>query len=285
MQEPVSTSRPPTTARQLPPAHRHESGRLAVQGWVDRLLAQGLYHFTPEEAYHALGEQGAGADVALSRLVARGRLVRPVKGLYVLVRPEHRLVGAPPPLSYIDPLMHHLGQPYYVALLSAAALHGASQQAPQELQVITDSWRPSKTVGRGRIRWIRKERLAMSATQVMQIQTGNVVVSTVETTAADLVRYRRYAGYLDNVATLLADLGAHLRAERLVDAVHGDLPTAQRLGFLLRVVGHGDLADAFRALLDLDAARLCPLDPAAPTEGALRDHEWRLLVNTDIDPD
>ena len=31
--------------------------------------------------------------------------------------------GAPPPLHYIDPLMRHLGHPYYVGLLSAARLH------------------------------------------------------------------------------------------------------------------------------------------------------------------
>lgn len=39
-----------------------------------------------------------------------------------------------------------------------------------------------------------------------------------ETTAVDLVRYRRHAGYFDNVATVLAEIPEHLDVARLAAA-------------------------------------------------------------------
>lgn len=44
--------------------------------------------------------------------------------------------------------MKFLGQPYYVGLLSAAALHGAAHHQPQEFQVVTNKqFRPAVLVG------------------------------------------------------------------------------------------------------------------------------------------
>ena len=60
-------------------------------------------------------------------------------------------MGAPPPSWYIDDLMRNEGRPYYVGLLSAAELHGASHQAVMEFQVVTDKQMPELHVGRSRI--------------------------------------------------------------------------------------------------------------------------------------
>lgn len=62
---------------------------------------------------------------AARRLAARKRLVSPRRGFYVIVPIEYRTAGAPPPAWFIDDLMTFQGRPYYVGLLSAAALHGA----------------------------------------------------------------------------------------------------------------------------------------------------------------
>jgi predicted transcriptional regulator of viral defense system len=249
------------------------------------MQSHGLQDFTVDEAHLALGGSLARVQVGLSRLAAKGVLVRPAKGIYVIVAAQHRSLGAPPPLWYIDMLMRRLGLPYYVGLLSAAALHGASAQAPQELQIVTTTQRPPKMIGRARIRWIAKRRLAESATQEMPTATGPITVSTPETTALDLVRYVRHAGYLNNVATVLADLAELLDADRLAQAAHHDMSTARRLGYLLGVVGYSALATDFHARLPVRRGPLIRLDVSSPAvEGAV-DPIWHLIVNTTIEPD
>ena len=95
---------------------------------------------------------------------------------------------------------------YYGGLLSAAALHGASHQRPQEFQIFTDRPVNPIQVGRARIRFFVNKRSADTAVQSMKTPTGMMRGSTPESTAVDLVRFAKAAGYLDNVATVLMDL-------------------------------------------------------------------------------
>jgi hypothetical protein len=72
---------------------------------------------------------------ALRRLKEQGRIVSPRRGFYVVVPPEYRAAGSPPASWFIDELMRYLDQPYYVGLLSAAAIHSASRQQSMVFQV------------------------------------------------------------------------------------------------------------------------------------------------------
>jgi AbiEi antitoxin C-terminal domain len=95
---------------------------------------------------------------------------------------------------------------YYVGLLSAAAVHGSSHHQPQEFQVVTDrSVRPI-TVGQTRIRFFASKFIDKAAVTEVKTPTGTMRISTPETTAIDLVRFAKAAGYLDNVATVLSEL-------------------------------------------------------------------------------
>ena len=51
---------------------------------------------------------------------------------------EYKAAWSIPPSWFIRDLITYPDRPYYVALLSAAALHGAAYQASRELQVVTD---------------------------------------------------------------------------------------------------------------------------------------------------
>jgi predicted transcriptional regulator of viral defense system len=110
-------------------------------------------------------------------------------------------------------------------------------------------------------------------------------VATPETTAWDLVRYPRAAGGLDNVITVLAELSEKLSAKRLRAVVegHADVVVAQRLGYLLDHLGRRSLA---KGLADwVTDAPLRPLDPGAPTRGAIESRKWHLLVNVKLEPE
>ena len=116
------------------------------------------------------------------------------------------VLGPPPPSWYIDDLMRHEGHPYYVGLLRAAELHGASHQAVMEFQVVTDKKMPELHIGRSRIDFsYRKDMAAVIAgIEDRKTDTGRMKVSSVALTALDLVRYPHAAGGIDHVANTLS---------------------------------------------------------------------------------
>ena len=59
---------------------------------------------------------------AAVRLTRKGRLIVARRGFYVIVPLEYQSAGSPPPSWYIDTLMKEWKHPYYVGLLSAAAI-------------------------------------------------------------------------------------------------------------------------------------------------------------------
>ncbi|MEZ5260010.1 MAG: type IV toxin-antitoxin system AbiEi family antitoxin [Ilumatobacteraceae bacterium] len=103
------------------------------------------------------------------------------------VPPEYREAGAPPPSHYIDPLMRHLGHPYYVGLLSAARLHGASHQVPMALQVVTPALLRDRWIGSSRLSFIRRSSARSRPTVQRNVPTGRITVATPEVTVLDLV--------------------------------------------------------------------------------------------------
>ena len=102
---------------------------------MTRLLSTGRMVFSREEARHALGVSSGALLDAAERQQRKQNLVSPRRGFYVIVPPQHLAWGAPPPPWYIDDLMRHEGRPYYVGLLKAAELYGATHQAVMEFQM------------------------------------------------------------------------------------------------------------------------------------------------------
>ena len=189
-----------------------------LESWIDAQQAKGRYSFVRADAVHESNLSPAAVSKALQRSVKRGRIVKLKDYFYVLVPLEYVNAGAPPASWFIRDLMAAMGLPYYVGLLSAAALHGASHHQPQEFQVFTDrSVRPLKA-GRTRIRFSASKYVAGAAVADMKTATGSMRVSTPETTAVDLVRFVKSAGQLDNVATVIAELSPALDPKRLLAA-------------------------------------------------------------------
>ena len=109
-----------------------------VESWVDSLQARGRYTFLRAEAISGSGLSAEAVKKALQRLARRRRVAKVKSYFYVIVPLEYLHAGGPPPSWFIDDLMRAMERAYYVGLLSAAALHGASHQQPQEFQVFTD---------------------------------------------------------------------------------------------------------------------------------------------------
>lgn len=256
-----------------------------VEAWVDSLQARGRYTFLRAEAIGGSDLSSESVKKALQRLARRRRVVKVKSYFFVIVPLEYLHAGGPPPSWYIGDLMKAMERPYYVGLLSAAGIHGASHQQPQEFQVLTDRAVRPLHVGRSRIRFFVNKRTLNTAVQSVKTPTGTMQVSTPEATAVDLVRFARVAGHIDNVATVLVDLVPLLEPRRLLKVVRasGDLPNAQRLGYMLERVRGRPHAKALYDWLRHQTARVVPLRSGRTATGAEEDRRWHVLVTDPLE--
>src|ERR1700694_4504471 len=125
--------------------------RSGLANYMTALQSEGRISFTRAEAIAALGITQAAFLKAAARLQKRRMLLNPRHGFYVAVPAQYLSWEAPPPAWYIDALMRHERRPYYVGLLKAAELHGATHHAVMEFQVTTDKQLPRIRAGRS---WI-----------------------------------------------------------------------------------------------------------------------------------
>ena len=269
--------------------------RSGLSRYVSGLLSAGRTVFTAEEAQQALGVgRGAFLDAA-ERLQRREALLNPRRGFYVVVPPQYASWGGPPPAWYIDALMRHEGQAYYIGLLKAAELHGATHQAVMEFQVISAKRLPKIRAGRNLIVfYFRKNVQAVTAgTEGRKTDTGTMKVSSAALTALDLLRYPQASGGIDSVATVLSDLGEKIDPEQLAAlSALVERPVVQRLGHLLERFGHDALTGAMLEALQARGAlpwteldRHEVRDPDFEPEPQQRDPRWRVIVRRVPEPD
>lgn len=258
--------------------------------YMNTLQDRGHLTFTKAEAVQALGLSQIAFNRAAERLIEKSQLIHPSRGFFVIVPAEFRSAGAPPVSWFINEFMKFHEQPYYIGVLSAASLHGAAHQSPQEFQVVTNiPLRPIRA-GRARVHFLTKKWIERTQTQPIRTPYGDIPVSTPEATAFDLVRYVHRAGHLSNVATVLIELSEKLNAKKLAVAAkaNGEITTAQRVGYLL------DTFVTPKLTLDLhDWIKKChpifaSIRPNWKQSKSLqlkKSAKWYLVINEVVEPD
>lgn len=258
----------------------------SVSARIDALQSAGQYTFALREFVAGRSESPVAVSAALRRLKKARRIVTPRRGFFTIVPLEYRSAGCPPASWFIEDLMRFLGQPYYVGLLSAAAIHGAAHQQPMRFQVVTDRTTRVAKAGRIEIDFHSSRSLAEVAVQTTETETGTMRVATPETTAFDLIRFADAAGHLSNVATVLSELAERIDRVRLANlaTVYG-APETQRLGFVLDQLGQHDLAEALH--IELAALRVRPiaLAPRQARSGKPRNARWQVIGNFELEPE
>jgi len=256
----------------------------SLREWALGLPAQGRYTFTTTEARtHQDQISAAGTAAALERAVADRIIVSPVRGFHVVLPLEDRGISTPSWRLFLDPLMAFVGLPYYVGLLTAASIHGASSQTAQRVQVIIPRQRRQIRVGRLAIDFIVRRTAAQAPVEFATTPSGRVRVATREVAGLDLVRYPARAGGWDNVLAVVGQLAPGMRraAMRSAMVILPATPDLQRLGHLLDRVGASDAANVVEAELRSRRVSWVPLATGeAPTsDGAERDRRWHIVVN------
>jgi predicted transcriptional regulator of viral defense system len=256
----------------------------AIRNLPDALIGEGRYAATTAEIVALTGADSDAVRHGLTRLRRQGRVFTPARSFHVMVPPEYRSWGAPPAPWFIDAMMRHLSRDYYVALLSAAAHHGASHQAAQVFQVITDRHVENRNFGRIRLRFYRSSFVSRMPVETVNTPTGTMAFSTPESTIVDLLAWPGESGGLSNIATILGEIGG------LSGAILADLSAlrprthARRLGWMLSQF-HDDVdLDPLRHLAMPGKGKPSLLAAGGPRHGAI-DRDWGIRVNTAVEPD
>ena len=256
-----------------------------LENWIDDRQTRGSYTFLRSEAVEESGLSSEAVKKALQRMTQRGRLAKAKDYFYVIVPLEYAVAGAPPASWFIHNLMTAMELPYYVGLLSAAAQHGASHHAPQEFQVVTNPYVRPIVVGRAKVRFFSSKFVFDAAAANVKTPTGTMRVSTPETTAIDLVRFSKAAGYLDNVATVIAEMASSLDPKKLLQATKlvGDMPNTQRLGYILEHVRARKVAVPLRDWVDRQSPTCVPLRTGRRAQDGSEDRRWHVLVDRPLE--
>ncbi|MDE0195036.1 MAG: hypothetical protein OXP08_05750 [bacterium] len=255
---------------------------------ADWLISHGRHFVTTTEVAELLGVDATSVPASLERAREAGKVISVTKGGWVPVPAEYRVAGAPPPSHFVHQLMEHLGHLYYVGFLSAAAIHGASHQAPMVFQVVTPARLRERRIGRGRFQFIQRATAGQRPRLQHNVPTGRIWVSTPEVTAFDLVGSPHEGAGLSNVATIIGDfLINNVLDPHELASVGAAYPTAvtQRAGYIIdsmaSEVGAGLDTAPLRELVA--RSRYRPLSPAGG--GGRLDPRWHVVANTRIEHD
>ena len=268
--------------------------RQALSRYVDQLLSEGRSVFTAAEAEGEIGLGHRSFLDASERLQRSGKLLRPRQGFYVVVPPQYAGWGAPPPTWFIDALMRWENEAYYVALLKAAELHGATHQAVMQFQVVCGKRLPEIRAGRNLIAFYFRRAMdpTLAGVEDRKTDTGTMKISSAALTALDLLRYPQASGGIDNVATVLAELAPAIAADELVSlSTRIERSVVQRLGYLLDWLGADRLAqpvlDALRSKAPLRWTELerDARNPEFTSDPPLQDAKWRIVAHRPPEPD
>ena len=255
----------------------------------DYLLAHGRQIITLQDAAEILGVNEKHAASALVRLKRANQLFSPARGLYVAIPPQYRTWGAVPAMEFIDQMMRAGGYDYYVALLSAAELHGAAHQRPQAFQVMVDRALKDRDLGRVKLRFYQSLKVPDLPVELRNTSNGQVRIATPAVVVLDLASRPQDGAGLSNVATVVGELAedGKLDPDALL-AISDSYPAAtlRRLGWLLDAVDSGiDTDPLVAAVMERGSTSAEDLlQPGGPRRGH-RSPRWGLIENVEVEPD
>lgn len=263
---------------------------MSVEEWIRNSEQRGHVTFSVAELHEAFaGRSLKGLNTELGRLVTRGRIISVYRGYYVIVPVQYQLKRVVPPSFYIEGLMRYVGKPYYVCLLSAAALHGAAHQRSMQYQVMTVVPRLNTSSLNPLLDWSYRTQIPSELILTKNAEMDILRYSNPELTAIDLVQFADHIGGYQRAATVLAELVESVDISKMeLVFPYTTAATVQRLGYLLEfVLEEQDMADQLHILLKKHFPRrhsFCMSNAHARRENN-QTNRWNINMNIDIEID
>jgi predicted transcriptional regulator of viral defense system len=264
-----------------------------LEHWIEELQSKGKLSFSLNELRHNFKQNSETAlKQLLERLTGNKKIISVFKGYYVIIPPQYSSKGILPPSMFIDGLMKFLARKYYVGLLNAAALNGASHQQPQEYFVVTEYpvMRPTNKKGI-KINYISTKQLPNEfLIEKKKTETGYISVSNPMLTAIDLINYEKRIGGLNRAATIINELVESIRPIDLNEELikYASVTSLQRLGYILEVIlNRNDLAKKIYKQCKKAGKifYLIPLKASGKKQKERINEKWKLMINTEIETD
>ena len=264
-----------------------------IETWITQCLSKGKMSFSLKEVKEEfVNDSAITIKFGLSRLVQKEKVVSIFKGYYVIIPPQYSSKGILPTAMFIDGLMKFLERKYYVALLNAAALHGASHQQPQEYFVVTEYPVLRATNKKGlKINYISTRQLPPETlTEKKKTETGYINISNPLLTAIDLISYEKKIGGLNRASTVISELLEAVKrndvSKELIN--YASVSSLQRLGFVLdEILNKKEIADRIFSLCKKAEIKfyLIPLKASGKKNKEVLSEKWKLMINTEIEID
>lgn len=268
---------------------KHVEG-LKARNLPDWLLSHGSAFATTADVARLLDITPTEVAPIAARWRTNGQAFSPTPGAYVPIPSQYRSWRAVPARNFVDPLMNHLGYPYYVGYLSAAEVHDAAHQRPQVFQIVTTGRLKDREFGRVRLAFITSAFAPNKPVITVNTPTGTMRVSTPEATVLDLVGDPQHGGGLSNIATVIGELleDDKLNIDQLVVAADQyPLSVVQRTGWMIEHAAAEIGKDVDLEHLANVATRRTErtlLSSSGPRRGHT-DRRWRVVINTEVESD
>lgn len=263
-----------------------------IRYWVDALPRKGRNTFSLSEVIDEFpGKSKSQIRSAISRLITSQKIISVWRGYYAIVLPEYGEKRIVPPIEYIDHLLRHLGKEYYVATLSAAALHGAAHQKPLAFTFVCNKILHTKENNNVRLIPLLKNNIPYEYIEKRNVNSGTINISSPLLTAIDFMLYPQKSGGYGNIATVLGELAELISMEELDKGILDFVPgsVVQRLGYLFDVVLEEHiLADAILEKAT-DASIKFRKTPLAYyrsiSSSDCLNVKWKIIVNEEVETD
>ncbi len=252
-----------------------------LKNYLNDQLSSGKHFFTKEEAIGTLRLSPDQFKFQAYRLTKK-RVIRKVyRTLYMILPPEYQARGTLPPSWIINSLMNYLNQEYYIGLLSASSLYGATEQQPMVLQVITHKKIKPINLVQTRIEFHTYKYCDEASTTMKTTPTGYIRVSKIEQTMVDLVRFYKASGYLSNVALVIKTLAEEADPLALTFIVGREKtnPVLQRLGYIFEIAKLSQLARLVENELTKRKIEYILLKPDFHIKTGKQSKRWKLIIN------
>jgi len=270
-----------------------DSNYKRLEYWIEEYLSKGKFAFSLAELKRSfVNDSEVSLRRVLDRLSEKEKAVSVFKGYYVIIPPQYSAKGILPPAMFIDGLMKFLERKYYVGLLNAAALHGASHQQPQEYFVVTEYPVLRPTVKKGiKINYISTRKLPPEKLiEKRKTETGYINISNPLLTAIDLINYEKKTGGLNRASIIINELLEVVKrndvGEELIN--YASVSSLQRLGFLLdEILNKKEIAERILSLCKKAELKFyyIPLKASGRKSKEVLNEKWKLMINTEIGTD
>ncbi len=263
---------------------------MSLNDWIKEQEQRGVTTFSFQQIRCVFAERSEKTlKTDINRLTLSKRIQNVYKGFYVIIPTQYQLKGVVPPSYYINELMEHLGKPYYVGLLSAAAIYGASHQRAMMTQIVTTGPRPRTSNKNTLLNWNYRQQIPNELIESRNAEMGRIKYSSAELTAVDIIQFASNIGGYQRAATVLAELVDVLDISKMEGVLPYTTTTAmQRLGYLLEfVLFEQDKADQLYDIMKkrngyFNAVLMSAEHPASDDTESNR---WRVNMNIDIEID